>query len=222
MPLSLVMVKPPTQEPIRLDEAKLHMRVDLADDDTLILGYIQAARQYLETVTRRTFLTTIWQLSVDDFSCWDAGYSTRWGRSTAHGWLALPRPPLVALSGTYTDSAGDPQPLGITYQDSNGVTQTLATSVYGVDAASEPGRVYLAPAQSWPSVYGIPNAVQVTYQAGYATAARLFQERASLRWLLLLMVAHMYENREISAEKALTLIPNYQDMLWINKLVEVG
>ncbi len=207
MPLALTLLAPPTQEPISLPEAKLHLRVSLDDDDTLILGLISAARDYLEKATGRQFLTATYRLSVP---CFEACC------------LRLPRPPLQSLVGTYVDSLGATQPLGITYIDTAGVTQTLATTVYGVDADSQPGRVYLLPGQSWPSLYSMPNPVQVTYKAGYATSSALFARHASLRSALLLLIAHLYEQREASIEKALSEIPlGVCSLLWINRLVEV-
>ncbi len=216
MPLALKLLAPPTQEPLSLEEAKRHLRVDSSDENTLILGYIAAARDYAERFTGRQFLTATWALGLGTWPC-----ATGW-RSTQGG-LWLPRPPLQTLTGTYVDLAGDPQPLGITYVDSDGATQTLATTVYGVDTLTEPGRVYLKSGQSWPNLYDQPYAVQVTYKAGWLTVPQLYHRHASLRSALLLLVGHLYENREASAEKTLSEIPlGVESLLWMNRLLEVA
>jgi len=215
MPLPLTLLAPPVVEPISLSEAKLHLRVDIATDDTLITGLISAARDYAERFTGRQFLTATWALALDAWPCsgWDARQTGLW----------LPKPPLQTLTGTYTDLLGATQPLGITYIDSDGTTQTLATTVYGVDTRSEPGRIYLKSGQSWPSVYAQPNAVQVVYKAGWPTAPQFYLRHASLRSAMLLLVAHLYEQREASVEKALSEIPlGVESLLWMNRLLEVA
>ena len=50
-----------------LTEAKLHLRVEVTDDDALITALISAARQYAETLTQRQFVTATWKLVLDSF-----------------------------------------------------------------------------------------------------------------------------------------------------------
>ena len=65
MPLQLVI--PPAEEPVSLMDAKLHLRVDFDEDDTLIASLISAARQAAETLTGRQFGTARWKLVLDGF-----------------------------------------------------------------------------------------------------------------------------------------------------------
>jgi len=53
-------------EPITLDEAKLHLKVDSADDNALISALIIAARDLAERETKRVFITQTWHLFRDD------------------------------------------------------------------------------------------------------------------------------------------------------------
>jgi hypothetical protein len=48
---SLSLITPPVLEPISVQEAKEHCRVDLTDEDALIDGYVQAARMHIETIS---------------------------------------------------------------------------------------------------------------------------------------------------------------------------
>ena len=48
-------------------EAKLHLRVDFDEDDTLIASLITAARQAAETLTGRQFVTARWKMVLDSF-----------------------------------------------------------------------------------------------------------------------------------------------------------
>src|SRR5574340_609262 len=57
----------PTAEPLSLAEAKLHLRVDIADDDTLISAMISAARQHAEMVMQRQIVAATWKLAMDAF-----------------------------------------------------------------------------------------------------------------------------------------------------------
>lgn len=55
----------PAVEPITLDEAKLHLKVDSADDNALITALITTARQLAEKETQRAFITQTWQMYLD-------------------------------------------------------------------------------------------------------------------------------------------------------------
>jgi len=54
-----------TVEPVTLTEAKLYMRIDTSDDDTLITDLITAARQTCENWLRRSLINQTWKLSFD-------------------------------------------------------------------------------------------------------------------------------------------------------------
>lgn len=169
----------PTVEPLSLAEAKAHLRIDFADEDDLIQDNIKSARELAEIATNRQFLDATWVLKMDSFP--SAGELSQW--VDADGSIRLPRPPVLTASG-----------VSITYVDSAGLTQTLATTVYGVDQATEPGRVYLLYNQTWPSTRGQKEAVTVTYHAGYGTTATSVPR--NVRQLTRLMLGDLYEHRE--------------------------
>ena len=179
----------PTVEPLSLAEAKAHLRVDIADDEDLISDLIKAAREAAEVATNRQFLAATWQLKLDSFPVADERSMV----VDCDGSIRLPRPPVTTASG-----------VSITYIDSAGVSQTLATTVYKVDRATEPGRVYLAFNQSWPATRGQKEAVTVQYQAGYGTTATAVPRIA--RQLVRLMLGDLYENRETAV--TVQILPN--------------
>lgn len=157
----------PATEPVTLTEAKAHCRVDISDDDTLIGTLIQAAREYVEDVVRRSLITQTWRYSLD---CWPKCNE-----------IALPQPPLISVTS-------------VVYYDSDGDSNTFATSEYDVDADSEPGRIVLKYGKIWPSEALRPAApIQITYQAGYGAAASVPQK---YKQAMLLLIGHWYENRE--------------------------
>jgi uncharacterized phiE125 gp8 family phage protein len=139
--MHLTLVTAPTSEPVTLEEAKTHCRVDFNDDDALLEGHIAAAREYCENFTRRQFVTATYALRMDDLP----------------DEIVLPRPPLASVTS-------------ITYVDATGSTQTLSSSLYTVDTYVEPGRIVPAYNATWPSVRGHTNDVVVTFTCGAAVA----------------------------------------------------
>lgn len=179
-------VSGPGVDPVTLAEAKLHLRVDVDDDDAYITALIGAAREMVEEVLRRALISQDWQLTLDT-----------WPSSP----FELPLPPLQSAVVDYTDLAG--------------ASHTLATTVYGVDSASEPGRVYLKDGQTWPSeTLAEAGGVQVTFTAGYGDAGEDVPQ--ALRQALLLLVGHLYENREaVTDTRALQTTPlAFEYLLW--------
>lgn len=80
----------------------------------------------------------------------------------------------------------------------------MSSSLYIVVATREPGRVCLAPGQSWPVVQSRINAVEVTFVAGYGLAANVPQDLKSAQLLLL---GHLHENREATTILSLKETP---------------
>lgn len=137
------LVTAPTEEPVSLDEMKLYLRVVVADDDSLIRGLIQAAREWLSAALDRQLVTATWRLKLPDF----------WGTT-----LEVPYPPLISVGS-------------ITYLDTAGVSQTLSSSYYVVQVTTTPGRIVLADGYYWPAVDIHPEAVTVNFTAGYGAAS---------------------------------------------------
>lgn len=145
-------------------DAKLHLRVDWTTEDTLIAGYVTAARKQVEHATGYLIGSQTWEY-----------HQERWSDE-----LWLPGAPLTSVTS-------------VKYYDTNGTQQTLATTVYRVDTASEPGRIELIDGQSWPSLQaarGLPITIQ--YVAGHTSSTL----PKSLYSAMLLLVGHYYANRE--------------------------
>ena len=159
------LIEGPATEPVSLAEAKAQCRVDTSDDDTLLTSLIKASRHYVENYIRRPLIPQTKSVSFNRF----------------HDEMLL-SPQLQSVSG-------------VTYVDSEGVTQTLATSIYQVDTDSQPGRIYRAYNQTWPSVRLQPMAVKATVVCGYGDDASDVPE--DIRLAILLLVSERYDRREI-------------------------
>ena len=164
MSWSLEQVTAPAGSAVSLTDAKLHLRVDHDDEDTLIQRIVDACTERAEMYQLRAYGTQTFRLVLPRFPS---------GRL-----ILLPRPPLQSVTS-------------ITYTDTDDAEQTLSTDVYRVDTASEPGRVILNTDESWPDTATEPDAVKIEYVAGYGNAVP-----AAERSAVLLLVGHLYENRE--------------------------
>ena len=180
----------PGTEPVTSTEAKAHCRIDSSADDTMITSLIQAAREYVERFCGRRLITQTWDLKLD-----------MWPDV-----IQVPYPPLISVSS-------------ITYVDSAGTTQTLATTEYTVDATREPGRIYPAFGKVWPVLQDIPVAVSVRFVAGYANAAAVPQ---GIKQAMLLLIEHWYELREPIMMKEVRDAPlSVENLLWQYRVLEV-
>lgn len=62
--MELELITPPTEEPVTVPQLKAQCRITHDDEDLLLSGYISAAREYLEIVARRQFLTATYRLTA--------------------------------------------------------------------------------------------------------------------------------------------------------------
>jgi uncharacterized phiE125 gp8 family phage protein len=168
---SVTRVAGPAVEPLTVAEAKLHLRVDISEDDAFIGTLITAAREWVENYLDRTLITTQLILRAAEFPTEE---------------LELARPPMVA-SGTATTVV-------VTYTLADTTTATLSTALYRVDRTSTPGNVAPIINGTWPSdVIEDANAVAVTYWAGYGPTSASVP--ATIRHACLMLIGHWYESR---------------------------
>ncbi len=160
----------PTTEPIVLKDAKDHLHVDHDDEDQLITLLIQSARETIEQRTNRSLITQTRTLKLD--------YFPRWITPDGWGQITLPNGPVSSVTSSY-------------YYNDSEVNTLLASSAYWVDTSSGIARIIVK--TSWPSTFTMPNAVTVLYVSGYGAASSV---PAALKSALLLVIGHLYENRE--------------------------
>ena len=167
--MSLKIITPASTYPVTLAEAKLHCKVDIADDDALITALITAATEMVEQKTGRAVMAQTWELTLDAF----------------HDALELTRTPVQSITS-------------VKYYDTTGAQQTMSNLLYLLDNADEFGFAYVVPVYSgsWPDTRDQINAVAVRYVAGYADAAAVPE---GIKQWIKLQIASMYENRETEA-----------------------
>lgn len=166
-----VRITPPATTPVSLAEAKAHLRVMGAEEDSLIEGYIAGATSHLDGysgVLGRCLVDQVWR---QDFNDWRD--------------LRLPFPDVKNVSVVWRDGEGTPTTVAV--NDYFTEMNDLGFHVRFVSGWSAP---------SLPMTGAAP--VSVTFTAGYGAPADV---NAGLRHAILLMVGHWYENREAVGEK---------------------
>lgn len=166
-------ITPPSSEPVSLAEARTHLRIIPFGsplehpDDSFISNSIGVAREFCEQYLERSLAAQTIQLVTDNFN------------STIY----LPNAPIQHIDS-------------ITYVDVDGITQTLATSVYELDSFDN--KIRLKYGQEWPAVRSQEDAVSVTYVAGYTNGASpdTHPIPAPIKAAMLLIVGNLYENRQ--------------------------
>ena len=165
----LEMTAGPSTEPLSATQAKLHLRVDVSTDDTLITALIVAARMHVEAMTGRCLMLQTWRESISAFS--DV--------------IELQKAPLSSVTS-------------VKYIDADGFEQTASsTTDYRVMKPVGPhamrGTIELVYGGDWPTSRDQSDAVRILYVAGYADAASV---PAPLIAAMYLLIGDLYQNRE--------------------------
>ena len=133
----------PYAEPMHLIEAKLQANygTETTLQDPTINGKIAAARESVERDTMRAMLWQKRSITMDEW------------------------PDRIDI---YCCPVRSDMPVAITYYDTAGAQQTLATSVYKVRYDLEPATITLKSQQQWPTLYDESGVITVTFTSGYA------------------------------------------------------
>lgn len=163
--IALQRITAPSDPPVTLQEVKTSGRISTTAHDAMLAGLIMSAVEAVEEYCNRSLISQTWKLIIDDLDDDDDG--------------VLPRPPLQSVTS-------------IKYMDSNGEQQTVDSSIYQVDTASEPGRILLLPWKMWPVVgIGYKNPIEITFVAGYGATAETVP--AKIKQAIIALVVHWYD-----------------------------
>lgn len=176
--MTLERLAAPAEDVVSLAEVKAQMRVDHDDDDTLIAAMIAAAHDLVDGTGAlgRAMVTQTWGQWTDQ----------------APAWVPLRMGPVQALTA-------------VDYYDASGVLQSATLGEFEL---FRDGDLYLAKPKAgyaWPTAQVRPDAIRVSYTAGFGDAAT--DVPAGLRAALKLIVAHWYEHREAVAPGQMSELP---------------
>jgi len=186
---SLELTTAPTVEPLTLEEVRDHLRLTTTDDDAYLDALIVGVRQAFEKTYDLALLTQTRKLRLD------RGWPER---------IFLPHRPVQSVSS-------------IAYLDPDGVSQTLASSVYQVvgarttpDVDTPACYVTLAYNQSWPSIRIVPETITVTYVCGWLGRGSIPQP---IRQAMLVAIAQLYEWRESTVDVGINDLPTIENLM---------
>lgn len=165
---SYIVHTPNAELPVTLELTRQHLRnEDLQHDDEYLRNTIRGACSMVESVYGVALLTQTIKQYHSDFPC------------TAEAPLLLRITPLASITS-------------ITYLDSAGATQTWSADDYTTGAFN--GRYFVTPkvGKTWPANVATnqPNAVTITYQAGYGDKPSNIPHFVTRG--LLMEIAHQY------------------------------
>ena len=138
---NLSVVTAPATEPVVLSDAKLYLKADHDDEDSLFDDFIVDARAQVERESGRQLITATYDWKI---SKWPIGQFP----------IVVPKPPLVSVGS-------------IEYLDENEDEQTLSTDIYEVDIARHPGEIRLKFEQDWPTLRGHVDDITIQFTCGY-------------------------------------------------------
>ena len=189
--MGLAQTVAPASDPITSAEAKLHLKVENSDDDALITVLIGAATAQAEAFQNRQYVDASYELTLDAFP-------------SSNGRIWIPRPPLDSITK-------------IEYVDNDGDTQTLSSDNYTAVTSGVRGYVVPAYGESWPTTRDIPEAVTVTFVAGYGELTDVPDEILAA---IKLFLGTLYEHREDWGEVKLHQNPAAERLLWPDRVME--
>ncbi len=188
--MSVVVVDPPVDAVVSLDEAKAHMRVDHDDDDDYIESLVAVATATIDGPNG-----WLGRCLVEQTLEWRGqGFGPFDGR--------LPYPPVSEIES-------------VKYDDGAGTEQTVPDTDYRLVGQPNQPRLVLAYGASWPSARCQDESVRIRYTAGWPVETEGEGEDAVTTWTgpapikhaILMMVSELYENREVATDAPRTELP---------------
>lgn len=160
--MNITVISPPPFEPVTLTEVYRHLRLtpdhagspgeETHPDDAMLSSHITAAREYVETATRRALVQQTIRLSCGAFPRYCYGWRPAF-RANMVERVLLRRPPLIRVERVY-------------YFDGDNAQQTIDRASYFVTDEQVP-ELRFASTFAVPTTYDRPDALRVEYVAGY-------------------------------------------------------
>lgn len=176
----------PQYEPVSLAAVKRQAGIiDDGTNDDLFQLQAHAAREMVESDSRRAMMTQTCKLYLDRFPC---------GGDP----IELEKPPIQSVTS-------------VEYYDTTNALQTWSSSLWVADVYSEPGYISPVYGQVYPLTYARKGAVIVTFICGW-TDPTLVPARA--RQAILMLAAYWCQNHEAAGEGMVKEKPlAYEDLV---------
>ncbi|QDV26740.1 head-tail connector protein [Aureliella helgolandensis] len=172
------------EDVVTLDQARRNCSVDEDDHDETLADLIHQARDYVEERTNCSLTTTTWEMAIDAFP--------------RAKWLSLPRWPLQSVES-------------IAYTAADGSEATIAADQLAVRIDEHGrGRVALKKWAEWPATESTPDAVRITFKAGWTEPLAVPRQWTRA---ILMLISWWFEQREAAVLGSATTVPLGVDAL---------
>lgn len=151
----------PLTFPIDVPDAKRQANITFNEDDRYLQDLIAAVTDQSQRDTKRQWIQATYVQTLRAFQ----------------PVMRLDVAPVISVTS-------------VQYVDADEVTQTLSTSVYDVVLNEEPALITLADGQDFPITFNQPDAVTITFEAGYTTVP------PSALQAIRFLTSYWYQNRE--------------------------
>jgi hypothetical protein len=209
--LNILTLEEPLLEPVSLQDVYEILRLDALGSppshphDNILQNMVRAGREFAEARTRRALMPRLLKSIHPSFPKYRVLMSERgFGSSMGDDYefrdagLEIPLPPLIEVQR-------------VEYFDENNTLQLLSPDDYYVVTESVVGQLRVNEFLAWPRTYGRPDAVQITYRAGYEVpGSPVLDPRAAvpspLRQAILIHVQLQYDDVTIENRNALSAL----------------
>ena len=178
-------------EPLTLDQATDHVRIDSNDDLAYLNSLVSVAREYVDGVTGKVSVQTTFKVVAPSWHALINGYDEALVIPQRNIYsIPIFRAPLVSVSSVKY------------YPPSTETLTTVTSTDYRVITGTEIGYVQFK--ETPPEHEDRPDAVQIEFIAGYSAPCNVPPILAHAQKML---VAHLYENRLPAAFASVSEIP---------------
>lgn len=186
MTAALELVTAPATSSLTLEEVKAWSVVEFGDDDALLTNLIHAAEAHVDGTGElgRAMITQSW-------AQWECN---------SPGRVRLLMSPVQSLTS-------------VEYY-SSGVLETATLSDFELWRDGEFMICKPKSGAQWPAADSRPDAIKITYSAGFGDDPEDIPE--SVRQAMVLLISHLYENRSAVSDGKLTSVPMSYEMLMNN------
>lgn len=166
--MGLVLTGAPAAEPVLLEEAKAHLKIDHDDEDVMLASLMLAARLQIEQALSLGLITQAWTYQMDG---WPKGAIVN-----------LPLSPLQAVTA-------------VRVKNSSGASELIAGTNYVVDLVSKPPRLVWN-GNAGPQAPGIvAGGIEIDLTVGFGASGASVP--APIKHAILMLTAHWYEHRDL-------------------------
>lgn len=151
--MSLTLIVPPAEEPVALADFKEHLKIDGAEEDAALAGYLLAARRTIEARYNLALLAQGWRLTLDTAPCE----------------AALSLSPVLSIDSVGVTRAGVTETLPLSAYE----TRTGASPRVALKAAYPDAGLVIAFTAGWASAAALPEELKLAVK----TLAAHFYER---------------------------------------------